>query len=154
MSIRVALAASGSNHAKSAELFAFGYCLKNMIDELLIIHVVDNSLAHYGDVDQRASGSCKAEFVDYINEVGEETVQILHKRLEKNAKEFGVSLRWLTVTGKVVEQIKKNVLENNVSTLIIGTGETPETFFAPRKNTALRLSRKIENCRIFPVSPG
>lgn len=154
MSKRVALAASGSNHAKSAELFAFGYCLKNMIDELLVIHVVDTSLTHYGDVDQLASGNCKAEFVDYINEAAEENAQTLQKRLEENAKEFGVSLRWLTVTGKIVEQITKSVLENDISTLIIGTGETPQTFFAPRKDTALRLSRKIENCQIFPVSPG
>lgn len=153
MSNRVALAASGSNHAESAELFAFGYCLKNMIDELLIIHVVDTSLAHVGEVDQLASDNCNPEIVGDFNRKEEDTTQKLQKRLEKQSKEFGVSLRWLTIPGKVVEQVKKSVLDNDVSTLIIGTGELPHTFFAPRKNTALRLGRSIENCRIFPVPP-
>lgn len=147
---RIALAASGSENAESAEKFALDYCRRYMVEELLVIHILDTSLARYGEIDQLASGSCKDEFSQYIREVASATSRTLYSRILKTAANYGVAINWLQVEGKVLEQINNIVREYHISILIIGAGKTSENFFGPSKKTALKLSKQC-NCEVVTV---
>lgn len=150
MSQNIALAASGSESAEPVEKFAFDYCLKNMVDEILVIHVVDIHLAQYGEIDPLASGSCKNDFVNYITGRALATSQTLYARMKNKSAQYGVTLNWLQVNGGVLQQIPTIVIENQVSTLIVGAGVVSKTFFAPSKKTASNLSKKCA-CEVITV---
>lgn len=147
---RIALAASGSENAESAEKFALDYCRRYMMEELLVIHILDTSLARYGEIDQLASGSCKYEISQYIREVASATSRILYSRILKRAANCGVAINWLQTEDKVLEQINNIVRKYHISTLIIGAGRKSKNFFAPSKKTVLKLSGKCA-CEVVIV---
>lgn len=148
---RVALATSGTISGVSAESSAFNYCRENTIDELLVIHVLETSLRRFGENDQLATGCCKADFIQYINNGAQERSASLYDRLNKKSTLSDVSYRWVVREGDPFKEISTIVNAENISILFIGEGEPTESFFSPPKYLAKKLV-KYCNCKVV-ISP-
>lgn len=146
----IALAASGSPAAKKVEEHAFKLCAEQNINSLLVIHVIDTHLAHYGEVDQLGTDVSKGEYVDYIHEEARAISESLQKRLAADAANFGIEIDWVELSGQPLEEISKFVGENTIAKLIVGSGAKPASFFAPKKIMADKLFKKC-GCEVVVV---
>ena len=147
----VALAASGSSAGESAEDAALDYCIHNKINKLLVIHILETELSKFGEIDQLADGSSKADFVDYINERALATARSLRSRMTSKAAEFGIELNWVEKQGHVVTEICTITSSEAVSLLFAGKGEPVASILTPPKNLPTKLLKQC-SCQVVIVS--
>lgn len=146
----IALAASGSPAGESAETVALAYCSNNKINKLLVIHVLETQLSKFGEIDQLADSSSKADFVDYINEMALATVRTLRARMSAKAAECDIDLSWIERQGETCAEIERITSTENVSLLFVGQGEPVPALIAPPKNLPTKLVKRC-SCQVIIV---
>ncbi len=147
----IVLAVSGSSSARKAEEDAFKLCVSQEIEILWAIHVVETHLGHYGEMDQLAPGSSKAEYIDYIHDEARVISETLQERLAWFAKKYGIEVRWTELHGQPLQEIPEFVQKQSVTKLIVGIGVKPVSSFGPKKDMAEKLSKECD-CQVVIVS--
>ena len=136
---RIALASSGSLEALPAEDAAFNYCQNHGLTELTIIHILETKLSRYGEFDQLAPGTSKAEFVDYIQDTAKANLQRLKERLEAKATTSQINLKWIIDEGDPVAEICKIVVDSGITQLFISDSREKNRSLLPRKKHAIQI---------------
>lgn len=139
---RIALASSGSLDGVSAEDAAIKYCQDHGFPELTIIHILETQLSRYGEFDQLAPGTCKADFIDYIQKTAKENLQRLKDRLEAKATKSEVYLKWIIDEGDPVTGICKVVVDSGVTQLFISDSGERTRSLLPRKKHAIHIQNR------------
>lgn len=147
---RVALAASGVPAGAAAERAAFDYCKTHAVNELLVIHILETKLSRYGEIDQLASGSCKADFIDFINTRADSRAQSLRSRLDEQAARNKIHLRWVQKEGDPYNELRDILSTERVSLLFIGKGTPSKSFFTPPKTLAADMVKHC-SCKIVTI---
>lgn len=145
--MRIAVASSGSNSCIKVEQEAVAACLKEGVIELTVIHISETSLVKYGEFDQLASGSCKDEFIAYIQEQAQLKHDILYSRVCELTKEAGLKLHWIVEDGEPLTEICKAIESESIDQLFMGNDEKPSSFFSIQKSISKRLKSRA-NCII------
>jgi hypothetical protein len=151
--VRIAIAASGTPAGNAAEAAAFEYCIRNEIEELLVIHILETQLGKFGEIDPLADGSSKAEFITYIHERAHTKARLLHDRLFDRAAVCNIKLEWHQKEGDPFTEIVDITSAECATLLFIGQGTPPESFFSPPKNLATKLVKHC-SCRVVMIAAG
>ena len=143
----ILLATNGSKTSISAEDHALNLA-QAFQARLTVVHVEDDRLAHYGEVDQLMSEVTKDQFVSYINENNDaETRRILNNFCRK-ADKRSVNYVILVKSGKPERKIVALAQEKAVDLLVIGSGARSSKPFTVSSNIAGKIT-KYSPCPVF-----
>ncbi len=143
----ILLATNGSKTSISAEDHALNLA-QAFQARLTVVHVEDDRLAHYGEVDQLMSEVTKDQFVSYINENNDaETRRVLNNFCRK-ADNRSVNYVILVKSGKPERKIVALAQEKAVDLLVIGSGARSSKPFTVSSNIAGKIT-KYSPCPVF-----
>ncbi|ABO50384.1 UspA domain protein [Desulforamulus reducens MI-1] len=94
---------------------------KDIKPEITLMHVVETNLAHYGYVDQLASGISKDQFINYIYRMANEKQEEIISHFEKKVREMEIGFQWKVKEGKPHKEILQELNEGSYDLLILGT---------------------------------
>lgn len=115
----ILLATNGSESAQKAEDHAL-YLTKTSGAVLTVVHVIDDSLCHYGHVDQLVSGEAKDSFVTYVISEAEAAYQRIIQRFSRKAAALGVEYSLKYKQGVVVKEIVAAANQGQADLIIMG----------------------------------
>ena len=113
------LATDGSDSAKSAEDYAL-YLNANCGIKLIILHVLDDKLCHYGKVDTLAPLEARESFISYVIEEQEEASKEIVQMLEDKAKAINATFELKIRPGEPVDVVASVANEENIDLIILG----------------------------------
>lgn len=139
MKNRVLLATKGTPSCSNAETSALSYCQVNDA-ELVVVHIVDSSLKHFGLIDPLATEIDKSYFVEYVVRLCRcEAMERLLK-IRSRADLSGIPLQFRIGDGSPVAEIEQAVREIDPELLFIGGKARPGYHLFSLAN---RIRRKV-----------
>lgn len=139
MKNRVLLATKGTPSCSNAEASALSYCQANDA-ELVVVHIVDSSLKHFGLIDPLATEIDKSYFVEYVVRLCKcEAMERLEK-LKSRADLSAIPLQLRISDGSPLEEILQAAREIDPKLLFIGGRARPTYHLFSLAN---RIRRKV-----------
>lgn len=89
--------------------------------QLTLLHVKEDNLVHYGEVDTLLTEVAKSQFIDYIHEMNEAQAKRVFDVFQQKAVDAGLKFTWKTRQGKPAEQITQEIQAGNYDLLVLGT---------------------------------
>ena len=139
MSKKVLLATKGTPSCSNAEKSAISYCRANDA-ELVVLHIVDSSLKHFGQIDPLATEIDKSYFVEYIDRLCEYEAKERLESLKSLADLSAIPHQLRICDGSPLQTIVQTVSEVKPELLIIGGKARPAYRFFSLSN---RIHRKV-----------
>lgn len=115
----IILATTGNETCKNAEAFALNYCTQHGA-ALSVIHVINCSLEHYGQVDQLATEIDKDTFVNYVVKLCREEAMIKLETFLTKVEHLQISNRLFLGSGNPLDCIVQTVESANPEFVVIG----------------------------------
>lgn len=137
----ILLATSGDQNCRGAEVYALGKSRQTGAT-LVILHIVKNTLRHYGEVDPLATEGDRKDFIHYVDELTRREVEEQFAGLLAEADRYGVTAELIIEEGRLEDSLKAQ--EERVQLIVLGGRKS--SFF--RKTARYRsLARKL-NCPV------
>ena len=143
----ILLATNGSRTSLAAEDYALDLASAYRAD-LTVMHVKDDRLVHYGEVDQLMNAATKADFVAYIDEGNRSAAGRVVAGFSRKAHERGVEHDIVLASGSPPEKIVAMAEERAADLLVIGNGSPSGGFWAPSAGIAAKIL-KSSPCPVF-----
>lgn len=86
-----------------------------------VLHVSETALAHYGYVDQLASGITKEQFIQYIHHIADQKQRAIRERFQELARHQDVSWEWKVREGDPAREIERELFGGKYDLLILGS---------------------------------
>ncbi|MFV0439521.1 MAG: universal stress protein [Desulfopila sp.] len=134
----ILLAASGEQDCRDAEIYALGKSRQTGAP-LVILHVIENELSHYGEVDPLATEGDRRDFLAYVDALAVREARERFADLLAEADEYGITAELIIESGRLEESLKAR--ENRAQLVILG-GRKP--LFFQETARYRRLSRKLK----------
>lgn len=115
----ILLATNGSESAQKAEDHAL-YLTKISGADLTVVHVIDDSLCHYGHVDQLVSGETKDSFVAYVISEAKAVSQGIIQEFSRKAASLDVKYSLKFKQGVVAKEIVAAANQGQADLIIMG----------------------------------
>lgn len=115
----ILIATNGSESARKAEDHAL-YLAKISGADLTVVHVIDDSLCHYGHVDQLVSGETKDSFVTYVISEAEAASQEIIQEFSRKAATLDVKYSLKCKQGVVAKEIVTAANQGQADLIIMG----------------------------------
>ncbi|MBL4902592.1 MAG: universal stress protein [Desulfocapsa sp.] len=119
----ILLATNGSESAQKAEDHAL-YLTRISGVALTVVHVIDDSLCHYGHVDQLVSGESKDSFVAYVISEAEAASREIINEFSRKAASLDVEYSLISRHGEVAVEIAAAAKQAQADLIIMG-GQHP-----------------------------
>lgn len=116
---RILLATNGSDSVKKAEDYAL-YLTKITGAELTVVHVLDDTLCHYGYVDQLLPSEAKESFVSYVISEGEAVSQEIMQEFSRKAASQEVNYSFKIKRGVPAQEIAALAYKDKSDLIIMG----------------------------------
>lgn len=113
----IILASDGKTSCRAAEEHAIQECMKHGA-ALSIVHVLDYSLEHYGQIDQLATEVDKRDFVNYIHSVSHKEARQYFTPLLEKAQHNKIDTTLYLEEGQLSDCLAR--LETTADLIIIG----------------------------------
>lgn len=144
---RILLATNGSNTSLAAEDYAL-HLASSLGADLTVVHIRDDRLAHYGEVDHLMNTTTKKQFVSYIHEGNDTATRRIIDNFSQKAAKRNVKHTVLLEAGSPERKIVALAEENAPDLLVIGSGTRSTRRFVPSAGIAAKLL-KNSPCPVF-----
>ena len=143
----ILLATNGSKTSLSAEDYAL-HLASTLGADLTVVHIQDDRLAHYGEVDQLMNQTTKTQFVSYIHEGNDTASRQIIENFSQKAAKLGVKHTILLKAGSPERNIVALAEETAPDLLVIGSGTRSNKRFVPSAGIATKIL-KTSPCPVF-----
>ena len=126
----ILLATNGGKTSLSAEDHALNLA-QAFKARLSVVHIKDDRLAHYGEVDQLMSEVTKNQFVSYVKENNDAETRRIMDSFCRKADNLGVNYVILVKSGAPARKIVALAKANAADLVVIGSGSRSTRRFAP-----------------------
>lgn len=89
--------------------------------QLSLLHVQEDNLLHFGEVDTLLTAVAKEQFIDYIHNMNNAQAKKVLTMFEEKAVDRGIKFDFKTRSGKPAEQIVQELREGSYDLLVLGT---------------------------------
>jgi nucleotide-binding universal stress UspA family protein len=89
--------------------------------QLNLLHVREDNLLFYGEVDSLLPAVAREQFIDYIHNMNDTQARKVLTDFEEKAADSGIKFNWKTRSGKPAEQIVEELRTGHYDLLVLGT---------------------------------
>lgn len=116
---KILLATDGTPSSDKAENHAL-QLVANTNSELIIIHILNDNLCHYGEVDTLAPLEARESFIDYVIEEQKESSKEIEETIAQKSKSYQSHFEFKLQQGEPVDAIASIANKEDFDLLIVG----------------------------------